>query len=127
MNDANKIPTQNQTKKPTSSTTFAKKPSKKNILLINTKKEQVKKINIKKPGLRKKICLKMAKVLNECYQAEKECSQSLSLSIEGKIRMEFPLMNKEYKTYVKMIFYVLKVNYFPFLQYFISFTVEKKT
>ena len=85
----------------------------------NTKKKgknlrssyEFQKNTIKKPNLRKKICLKLAKILQNVYMLEKTSSQKLSLTIESKIRTEFPLMNLDYKSNIKTIFHILKVNY----------------
>jgi len=97
-----------QTTTSTTTTTIQKPKTEKKTLI--KKKEELKKKSVKKPNLRKKICLKLARILQNNYLAEKVCSQNLSLSIEGNIRNEFPLMNKDYKTYIKMIFCILKVK-----------------
>ncbi len=64
---------------------------------------------VKKPNLRKKICLKLARILKNVYLLERENSQKLALSIESKVRNEFLLMDSQYKSYIKSIFHVLQV------------------
>lgn len=96
----------------------------KNFKNINKKKLSIKSKHefknntnlIAKPNLRKKICLKLAKNLQNIYSVEKNGSQKLSLTIESKIRNQFPLMNLEYKGEIKLIFQLLKVffNLFSF-------------
>lgn len=65
--------------------------------------------SVAKPTLRKKICLKLAKIFQDKYSIEKITSQKLALSIESKIRNEYPQMNVNYKKQIKMIFLFLKV------------------
>lgn len=87
----------------------------KDKLVVKTKKiAKNEKINVQiaKPCLRKKICLKLAKIFQEKYSFEKIMSQKLALDIESKARNEFPLMNFDYKNHIKMVFYFLKVNIF---------------
>ena len=72
---------------------------------------------VKKPNLRKKICLKLARILQNVYLLTKENSQKTSLSMENKVRSEFPLMDSMYKSYIKSIFHVLKVNLRIFLHF----------
>lgn len=94
--------------------TRSQKNKSKIIVKTNKKIAKNEKINaqITKPFLRKKICLKLAKIFQEKYLFEKIMSQKLALDIESKIRNEFPSMNFDYKNHIKMIFYFLKVLIF---------------
>jgi len=61
--------------------------------------------------LRKKICVKMCKILQEKYKLEKDKAQEMTIKVEGKIRMEHPNMEAQYKEKVLIILKLLKVNY----------------
>ena len=99
----------NSEKTTTSTVSTTQKLEKKPKRVLIKKRDELKKKSVKKPNLRKKICLKLAKILQNNYNGEKLASQNLALSIEKKIRNEFPLMNKEYKSYIKMVFSIIKV------------------
>ena len=49
--------------------------------------------------LRKKVCLKMYKVLDENYRLEKGKEHKIILNLESKIRKIHPDMKNEYKSY----------------------------
>jgi len=65
--------------------------------------------NVVNPNLRKKICLKMSKILQEKYRFEKDTAQELTLRIEYRIRQHSPEMQAEYKEKVLIILKMLKV------------------
>lgn len=62
-----------------------------------------------KPLLRKKICIKLAKYLQEIYLMERYKSQELSIFLEKKIRLSYPKMELKYKNSIKNMFRILKV------------------
>jgi len=64
--------------------------------------------NVMNPNLRKKICLKMCKILQEKYRLEKDTAQELTLRIEHRIRLASPDMQAEYKEKVLVILKLLK-------------------
>lgn len=68
--------------------------------------------NVVNPNLRKKICLKMSKILQEKYRFEKDTAQELTLRIEFRIRQHSPDMQAEYKEKVLIILKMLKVMLF---------------
>lgn len=64
--------------------------------------------NVMNPNLRKKICLKMCKILQEKYRLEKDTAQELTLRIEHRIRLASPDMQADYKEKVLVILKLLK-------------------
>lgn len=60
-------------------------------------------------GLRRKICQKMAKMIQEKYEVERDTSQLLSVKIEGYLREADPAMSEDYKTKVYILMKILKV------------------
>ena len=72
--------------------------------------------NVVNPNLRKKICLKMSKILQEKYRFEKDTAQELTLRIEYRIRQHNPDMQAEYKEKVLIILKMLKVTLLRLLE-----------
>ena len=62
--------------------------------------------------LRKKICVKMCKILQEKYKLEKAEAQGLTIRLEEKIRLEHPDMEAQYKEKVLITLKLLKVTLF---------------
>jgi len=62
------------------------------------------------PTLRKKICLKMCKILQEKYLLEKDVAQKLTMRIETAIRQASPDMQSDYKDKVLIILKTLKFS-----------------
>ena len=87
------------------------KPPKKIIKKIKTNTLTKKEVNIiENPILRKKICVKMAKILQDKYLYDKEKAQNMTLKLELKIRNENPDMKKEYRNKVFVILKLIKVT-----------------
>lgn len=79
--------------------------------IYDTKRTDAKqKENVVNPSLRKKICLKMSKILQEKYNMEKDVAQELTLKVEAKIRHVNPDMQAEYKDKVLVVLKLLKVG-----------------
>ena len=74
------------------------------------KAEPKQKEAVSNPGLRKKICLKMSKILQEKYGLSKDAAQEITLRTESKIRHINPDMQTEYKDKVLTILKLLKVE-----------------
>jgi len=91
-------------------TTSTKKPIY-NTSLETAKLGQPKEIVVN-PSLRKKICLKMCKILQEKYSLEKEMAQKLTMRIETAIRLASPDMQSDYKDKVLIMLKTLRVIFF---------------
>ena len=67
--------------------------------------------NINNPPLRKKICLKMSKIIQDKYNLEVKTARDLTIKIENKIRIMNPDMKQEYRDKILIILRLLKVNF----------------
>ena len=65
--------------------------------------------NINNPPLRKKICLKMSKIIQDRYNLEVKIARDLTIKIENKIRLMNPDMKQEYRDKILIILRLLKV------------------
>ena len=65
--------------------------------------------HIENKQLRKKICHKMSKILQEKYGMEKSKSQDITLRVELKIRNSHPDMKDVYKEKIRILLKLMKV------------------
>ena len=63
-------------------------------------------------NLRKRICQKIAKLLQKSYPLEKEKSQELSIIVEDKLNRHYVSNVNEYKQAVKIFHNLVKVHFF---------------
>ena len=68
--------------------------------------------NINNPPLRKKICLKMSKIIQDKYNLEVKTARDLTIKIENKIRIMNPDMKQDYRDKILIILRLLKVSVF---------------
>jgi len=66
--------------------------------------------DVNNPSLRKKICFKMAKILQDKYNLEVKTARDLTIKIETKIRSINPDMKQEYRDKILIILRSLKFN-----------------
>lgn len=59
--------------------------------------------------VRKKVCQKLARLIQNSYNMEKDKSQELTLLIEGKIHSFYPSSLNEYKASIKGLCRLMKV------------------
>jgi len=91
----------------------------------DTKKGEAKlKENVVNPTLRKKICLKMSKMLQDKYHVEKDTAQELTLKVEAKIRHINPDMLTEYKDKVLIVLKLLKYSMVDIEEYANNFKAD---
>lgn len=88
------------------------KPIYNNKSAENSKVDAAQKSSAMNLTLRKKICLKMSKILQEKYNLEKNASQEMTLKIETKIRNINPDMQMEYRNKILVVLKLLKVSLF---------------
>ena len=81
-----------------------------NSAIENSKMDTSQKPSVMNPTLRKKICMKMSKILQDKYNLEKNASQEMTLKIETKIRNINPDMQMEYKNKILIVLKLLKVS-----------------
>jgi len=65
--------------------------------------------DVNNPNLRKKICFKMAKILQDKYNLEVKTARDLTIKIETKIRTINPDMKQEYRDKILIILRSLKM------------------
>ena len=63
-------------------------------------------------SLRKKVCKKIAKLLQKCYLLEKNSAQELTIQIEDKLNRFNNGKENEYKQTIKVIHKLMKVLFF---------------
>jgi len=76
------------------------------------------------PMLRKKICLKMCKILQEKYLLEKDTAQKLTMRIETAIRQASPDMQSDYKDKVLHILKALKYSLIDLKEFGTDFHID---
>jgi hypothetical protein len=59
--------------------------------------------------VRKKVCQKLARLIQSSYNMEKDKSQNLTLVIEGKVHSFYPSSLNEYKSAIKALYKLIKV------------------
>jgi hypothetical protein len=109
---------------PTSSTKLVKEKSKAES--VQSKKSETPKAELSKPstsepqlnvkpteqalGLRKKICQKMSKLIQDKYNVSKEEAQKLTLDIERKASKVDPHLSNEYRSLCLLLLKLLRVK-----------------
>lgn len=74
------------------------------------KNDQKQKENVMNPNLRKKICVKMSKIMQEKYGLTREAAQALTLKVENRIRSVNSDMGSDYKNKILVVLKLLKVD-----------------
>lgn len=60
--------------------------------------------------LRRRVCLKLAKKIENNFNIEKSKAQELTLKIENKIRVLNPYLDDEYKDKIIIVLKLIKVQ-----------------
>ena len=77
---------------------------------IQTQPKKLNHNDIKKPNLRKKLCMKVAKYLEETYNLKQEVAREKAVTIEQRIRGSSPNMELEYRERAILITKILRVT-----------------
>lgn len=74
------------------------------------KNDNKQKENVMNPNLRKKICVKMSKIMQEKYGLTREAAQTLTLKVENRIRSVNSDMGSDYKNKILIVLKLLKFS-----------------
>ena len=85
-----------------------------NTNLDMKKNDSKQKENVINPNLRKKICVKMSKIMQEKYGLTREAAQALTLKVENRIRAVNSDMGSDYKNKILVVLKLLKVKIMRF-------------